>query len=134
MDEVRIRRDEHRKAGLFRRGEQFAILQSCPGTLVGRGDIVLRQEQAKWCGCSLVKKYLHLRRRQGATCSVLEYRANLFERYTGKPLDEFANRRAILKILEQRGDGHPRAAKNPSAAIALRVALDSFTCRPVDHA
>ena len=95
---------------------------------------MLRQELAKRRRCSLVKKYFHLRRRKGAARSVFEYRANLFQCYAGKPLDELGDRRAVLEVLEQRSDGHPRAAKNPSAAIAFSVAFHCITCRPINHA
>ena len=42
--------------------------------------------------------------------------ANLFQRDAGKPLHELGNLSAVLEVLEQRGNGHARAAEHPSSA------------------
>ena len=47
---------------------------------------------------------------------VLKYLPHLFECDTTEPFDELGERSAIFEILEQRGHGHARTAKHPSAA------------------
>jgi hypothetical protein len=64
---------------------------------------------------------------------VLENGADLVERDARKQLDELSQRNAIFEILEQRGYGHPRTSKTPSATDAIRVALHGRTSRPIDH-
>jgi hypothetical protein len=46
---------------------------------------------------------------------------------------ELADRHPIFEVLEQRGDRHTRAAKNPSAADAFGVAFNGITGGPIDH-
>jgi hypothetical protein len=64
---------------------------------------------------------------------VLQNVACLRQRNAGKPLKEFVDRGILLKVLKQRGNGNPRAAKNPGTTYAIRVALNVRAGRPIDH-
>jgi hypothetical protein len=64
---------------------------------------------------------------------VFQYCLRLLSGDTGKPLEELFQPRAGLEILEQRRDGHTRAAEYPGAAYPVREALDSGALRPVQH-
>ena len=52
---------------------------------------------------------------------MLQHRTNLLCGHAGKPLNELVYGRIIFKVLEQRSDGHARAAKHPCAAQDGRV-------------
>jgi len=64
---------------------------------------------------------------------MLQYGANLFNSNAGKPLNELRYECAVFEVLEERCDRHPSAAKHPSSTHALRIALDSGACRPINH-
>jgi hypothetical protein len=64
---------------------------------------------------------------------VLEDRPSLIEGDTRKPGDDFMQLGAILEVLEEGGDRHASASKDPGPTDALRIALDDGACRPVDH-
>lgn len=64
---------------------------------------------------------------------MFENGASLFGRYAGKPLHELGNLRAILEVLEQRGDGYARTVEHPGSADTPRIPFDSGASRPVDH-
>ena len=49
---------------------------------------------------------------------------DLFDLYSGKPLDKLRHERAVLEILKERRDRHSGAAKHPGAAHALGIALN----------
>ena len=59
--------------------------------------------------------------------------SDLIKRNTGKPFDELRRLRAILQILEQRGEGHTGTTKDPHAADPLRIAIHRRTRRPINH-
>ncbi len=64
---------------------------------------------------------------------VFEHGANPFQRDARKPLHELGNLRTVLKVLEQRGNGHARAAEHPSSADPLGVPFNSGATRPINH-
>ncbi len=64
---------------------------------------------------------------------MLQHGANLLQRDAREPLDELRHECAVFEVLEQRRHGYPRTAKHPNTAHALRVALDGWTGRPIDH-
>lgn len=64
---------------------------------------------------------------------MFQYGADLFRRDAGEPLHELVDPRAVLKILEQRGDGHTRTTEHPSSTDPLGVPFDGGASRPVDH-
>lgn len=64
--------------------------------LVGRGHVVTSENRTQRCRRSLVEENAHLRRRESATCGVLQNDAGLFERHARKKLGELANRYAVL--------------------------------------
>ena len=51
----------------------------------------------------------------------------------GESLDELVERGILLQIFEQCCDWHPRTAKNPGTARAVRIAFDIGAGRPVNH-
>ena len=59
--------------------------------------------------------------------------AGLRQGDTGKPLDELMDGGVFFEILEERGNRNPRAAENPGATYAIRIALDIETGRPINH-
>ena len=106
--------------------EESAILQLHPTPLVGRRDLVVRQEVPQRHRRALIEKDAHLRGCERAARGVLEHRTNLLDRHAGEPLGELVDGRAVLEILEQRGEGNARAAEQPGAADAIRVAFGGF--------
>lgn len=86
-------------------------------------------------GRALVKQYAHyfLSGSQRTSRCVFEHGANLFQRDAGKPLHELSNLRAVLEVLEQRGNGYARVAEHPSSADPLVVTFNSGAGRPIDH-
>ena len=64
---------------------------------------------------------------------MLQYGANLLNGDAGKPLNELRYERAIFEVLEESCHRHPSAAKHPSSTHALRIAVDSRACGPVNH-
>ena len=64
---------------------------------------------------------------------MLQDGANLLDDDAGKPFNELRYECAVFKVLEERCDRHPSAAKHPSAAHALRIALDGRACGPINH-
>ena len=57
----------------------------------------------------------------------------LFDRNSRKPFDELCNRGAAFQVLKQRGHGHARAAKYPSAAVNASTGFNCRACGPIDH-
>ena len=57
----------------------------------------------------------------------------LFDSNSRKPLDELCNRGAAFQVLKQRGHGHARAAKYPSAAVNASTGFNGRACGPIDH-
>jgi hypothetical protein len=57
----------------------------------------------------------------------------LLQRDAGKPLNELVHLRAILEVLEQRGNRHACATEHPGSADQFGVPLDSEAGGPVDH-
>src|SRR5215211_7666210 len=70
---------------------------------------------------------------QRAPRRVFEHGASLLQRDGGKPLNELVNVRAILEVLEQRGNRHACAAEHPRSADQFGVPLDGGAGGPVDH-
>jgi hypothetical protein len=64
---------------------------------------------------------------------MFQHGANLLEGDARKPLNELGDLRAILQILEQRGNWDPGTDKYPCAPNPTWVALDGSTCRPINH-
>ena len=59
--------------------------------------------------------------------------ANLFQRDAGKPLHELDNLRAVLEVLEQRGNGHAHATEYPGSADPLGLPFNGGASRPIDQ-
>jgi hypothetical protein len=70
------------------------------------------------------------RRRVEAPSGKFEHGLNLPSRYM-KLLDDFRYARTRLKILKNRSDGHPGAAKHPRAAASIRHAFHGGTLGPI---
>jgi hypothetical protein len=64
---------------------------------------------------------------------VLQHRTNLLKGDARKPLNELGDLRAVLQILEQRGNWNSGADKYPCAPNPTWVALNGSTCRPINH-
>ncbi len=64
---------------------------------------------------------------------MLQYGANLLNGDAGKPLNELRYECAVFKVLEERCDRHPSAAKHPGSTHALGIAFDGRACRPINH-
>ena len=95
---------------------------------------MLAQRFPQGNGRALVKQYAHYSSgSQRTSRRVFEHGANLFQRDAGKPPHELGNLRAVLEVLEQRGNGHARAAEYPGSADPLGVPFDGWASRPIDH-
>jgi len=82
------------------------------------------QEAPQWRGSALVEQDAHLRRRKRAPCGMFQHSASLLDAYTGEPLDELADLRAIFEVLEQCGYRDARAHEYPCATYTLGISLD----------
>ncbi len=131
--EVRVRCDEDLELGSLCSGDELAVLQTGPATLVGCFNEVTDQCSTQRGGRALVEQDLHSSHCQRTACSVLQNGARLLERYARKPLDELVNGRVVLEVFEERGHGNSRAAEDPGAAYTGRVTLNSSAGGPVDH-
>ena len=69
----------------------------------------------------MVKQYTHSSGSQRTLRRVFEHGAGWFERAIRKPLHELVYLRAVLEVLEQRGNGHARGADHPGSTDSLRV-------------
>ena len=83
-----------------------------------------RQVVSQRFGCALVEENAYLGKRQGASCSVIEDRADLLECDAGKPLDKLRRRRAVFQVLKQGGHRNPCPAEYPGATHAFWAPLD----------
>jgi hypothetical protein len=52
----------------------------------------------------------------------------------GEPFNELVDRRTVFQILKQCRYRYSRATKKPGAAVALSIALNGITGRPINHA
>jgi len=64
---------------------------------------------------------------------MLQYGAYLLNSDAWKPFNELRYERAVFQVLEEGGNRYSSAAKHPSPAHTLRIALHSRACRPVNH-
>ena len=64
---------------------------------------------------------------------MLKDRPGLLQSYSGKPLQEFRDLRAVFEILEKCRHRNPSASKYPRAAHPVGVALNCYACAPIDH-
>ena len=85
---------------------------------------MLRQRVTQRFRSTLIEQYAHLCGGEGATCGVVQYRADLFESDTREPVHKLRHKSAVLKILEERRHGHASTAEYPSTADAFRVPLN----------
>ena len=80
------------------------------------------------------REELALRWRKCAARRVLKNGPRLRKTYAGEPFNELVDRRTVFEILKKCRYRYSRAAKKPSAAVALRVVFNGITDRPVNHA
>ena len=133
VTQIGIGRDKRVKSSLFGHAQKLTILERGPTKFVGRGNFVSGQGVVQGNGSSLIEQHAHLGGPEGRLGRVFQHVFRLGQRDSGKPLDELVEGSVFLKILEQRRDGHPRAAKNPSATHAIGVAFDIEAGGPVNH-
>ena len=81
----------------------------------------------------MIEEYAHSGLSQGASGSVLQYGANLFQSHTGEPFDELRDKCAVFQIFEQRCHGHACTTEDPGAAYTTRITLYGSAGRPVKH-
>ena len=95
---------------------------------------MLRQRKAEGNRRTLIKQNAHLSGdRERAPRRMFKHRTRLLKRHPREPFNELCNLRAILKILEHRGDGYTCVPKHPSAADTVWVLLNGRTGRPINH-
>ena len=68
-----------------------------------------------------------------AAFSMSENSQHLLARDPREPLQEVVHCTAVLKVLEQRTDGHPRSRKDPRATHSVGHALNGRALLPVQH-
>ena len=126
MTQVPIGRNQDIKPARFRLGEQVPIAEDRPPHLERRRDLVRFQGPGERRRHTLIEEAAHSGRFEG-TRGVLEHRARLGQGDPWEPVDEILNLSPVFQVLEQGGNGHSGTAKDPSAANASRIALDSRT-------
>ena len=70
---------------------------------------------------------------QAALC-VFQHGLHLLAAHARKPIEEVANGRAALEVLEESPNGNPCACEHPVAADAAGHTLHGRTLRPIKHA
>jgi hypothetical protein len=58
---------------------------------------------------------------------MIEYGASLLRSDARKPVNKLRHKRAILKVLKQRGDGYTCTSEHPSPADAFWISFDCWT-------
>jgi hypothetical protein len=64
---------------------------------------------------------------------VLKHGSRLVENDPQKPFNELVDRCTVFEVLEECRCRHARAAKQPSATVALGVVFDNVTGRPINY-
>lgn len=132
-------RSDKQVEGLFRRGQQGAVLKGRPTQFKRRFYSMTYQMISKWDGSSLVEENFHFEvdykdlRLSKTMFGVGQNRNDLFEINAGKPFQKLIDSCSGFKVLKQSSNRHARTPKDPGTAEFSFFAFYLLTIAPIQH-